>query len=66
VTAEFSVKLLRPTPSTSPLKVIAKATHRNQNRVTVEAQIESEGKIRATCTGLFVSVGPGHPGYHRW
>ena len=26
----------------------------------------SGGEVTATCRGTFVSVPPGHPGYHRW
>jgi hypothetical protein len=34
--------------------------------MTVEATLEADGKIRATCKGTFVAVEPGHPAYHRW
>ncbi len=66
VTAEFHVKLLRPTSSLAPLEVRARVVDATSRRATVEAEILSEGEITATCRGVFVSVPPGHPGYHRW
>ncbi len=65
VTADFSVKLKRPTPLAA-LRVFAKVVASEADRATVEARIESGGKITATCTGLFVAVKEGHPAYHRW
>jgi hypothetical protein len=65
VTADFAVKLKRPTPL-APLRVFAKVVSSEPDRATVEARIESGGKVTATCTGLFVAVKEGHPAYHRW
>jgi hypothetical protein len=36
------------------------------DRAVVEASIEANGKVTATCRGLFVAVKEGHPAYHRW
>jgi acyl-coenzyme A thioesterase PaaI-like protein len=66
VTANFAVKLLRPTPSDGPVKLRARAVAVDGDKVTVEATLEARGKICDTCTGTFVAVGPGHPAYHRW
>ena len=66
VTAEFSVKLLRPTPSTAPLKLTAEVLEVSDTRVKVRATMISGGKTCATLDGTFVEVGPGHPAYHRW
>jgi acyl-coenzyme A thioesterase PaaI-like protein len=66
VTAEFSVRLLRPTPSRSPLTLRARVVDSSSDRATVEARLESEGKECARFRGLFVAVKPGHPAYHRW
>jgi acyl-coenzyme A thioesterase PaaI-like protein len=66
VTAEYSVRLLRPTPSTGPLRLEARIVDSEGDRATVEATVTSEGKVRATGRGLFVAVQPGHPAYHRW
>lgn len=66
VTADYAVKLLRPTPAGSTLDLSAKVVASTKDRATVEAVIFAEGKVRATCTGTFVAVAPGHPAYHRW
>jgi acyl-coenzyme A thioesterase PaaI-like protein len=66
VTADFHVKLKRPTPSTKPLLLRARALESTDAKVVVEASIECEGKLTATCRGTFVAVEPGHPAYHRW
>jgi hypothetical protein len=36
------------------------------DRAVVEATLEANGKVTATCRGTFVAVKPGHPAYHRW
>ena len=66
VTAEFAVKLLRPTPSGSPVRIRARAVESTDTRAVIEATLESGGKACATCRGVFVAVQPGHPAYHRW
>jgi acyl-coenzyme A thioesterase PaaI-like protein len=66
VTAEFHVKLLRPTPSNQPVLLRARIVESTADRATVEATMESGGKQTATCRGLFVAVKEGHPAYHRW
>ncbi|MBT3217432.1 MAG: PaaI family thioesterase [Candidatus Marinimicrobia bacterium] len=66
VTAEYSVKLLRPTPSRSSLFLSAKLIELDGKKAVIEGELKADGKICAICTGIFVSVGPGHPGYHRW
>ena len=66
VTAQFHVKLRRPTPHDEPVRILAHATSSEGNRVEVESRIESAGEVTATCTGTFVAVGPGHPSYDRW
>jgi acyl-coenzyme A thioesterase PaaI-like protein len=66
VTADFHVKLLRPTPSQSQLELVAKAASVEADRAVIEAKLISGGKTCATCTGTFVAVKPGHPAYHRW
>jgi len=65
VTADFHVKLRRPTPL-GPLRLRARATSIENDRVLVEATLEANGKITATCSGLFVAVKEGHPAFHRW
>ena len=66
VTAEFHVRLLRPTPARSEVIVRAAPREAKGDRAVVEATLEAEGKVRATCRGVFVAVGEGHPAFHRW
>ena len=66
VTADFAVKLLRPTPSQAPVHLAARVVESKADRATVEATLESGGKVCATCRGTFVAVKPGHPAHHRW
>ena len=66
VTAEYHIKLLRPTPTGRPVRLRARPVEVSADRATVEATLESAGKVTATCRGLFVAVREGHPAYHRW
>lgn len=66
VTADFAVRLLRPTPSAGPVRLRAKVAESKDDRATIEATLEANGKVCATCRGTFVAVKPGHPAYHRW
>lgn len=66
VTSEFHVKLKRPCPTDTELEVRAKPVEVDGDKVTVEAEIVANGKVQATCRGVFVAVKPGHPAYHRW
>jgi acyl-coenzyme A thioesterase PaaI-like protein len=66
VTAEFHVKLRRPTPSDRPVRLRARVVESKDDRATVEATLESDGVVTATCRGVFVAVREGHPAYHRW
>ncbi len=66
VTADFHVKLKRPTPIEGPLKLKARVVESAADRAVVEAEIEVGGRVTATCRGTFVSVKEGHPAFHRW
>lgn len=66
VTAEFHVKLLRPTPSQALITLKARVVESTEDRATVEAELIANGKICDTCRGTFVAVKEGHPAYHRW
>jgi acyl-coenzyme A thioesterase PaaI-like protein len=66
VTAEYAIKLLRPTPTNGPVKLTARVVESSNDRAIVEATLEAGGKTCATCRGTFVAVKPGHPAYHRW
>lgn len=66
VTADFHVKLRRPTPSGGPLHLRARVVESTGDRAVVEASIEAGGEVTATMRGTFVAVQPGHPAWHRW
>ncbi len=66
VTADYAIRLLRPTPTDSPLGLVARVVESSADRATIEAVLTSAGKPRATCRGTFVAVQPGHPAYHQW
>ena len=66
VTADYSIKLLRPTPTDAPLRLVARVVASREDRATVEAELIGHGKVCATCRGTFVAARPGHPAYHRW
>ena len=66
VTANYSIKLLRPTPFDAPIFLKARVVESSADRATVEAELIANDKVCATCRGLFVAVKEGHPAYHRW
>jgi acyl-coenzyme A thioesterase PaaI-like protein len=66
VTAEYTIKLTRPTPVTGTVRLRAHVVESSATRATVEGTLEAEGEVCATCRGVFVAVKPGHPAYHRW
>lgn len=67
VTADYAIKLLRPTPTDGAVRLSAKVVESREDRATIEATLTaSNGKVCATCRGTFVAVKPGHPAYHRW
>jgi acyl-coenzyme A thioesterase PaaI-like protein len=66
VTADFHVKLKRPTPMTGPVHLSARVVESSDDRAVIEAELSAGGKVTATCRGTFVAVTEGHPAYHRW
>lgn len=66
VTADYAIKLLRPTPTQGPVDLVARVVEAADDRAIVEGTLTAAGKPRATCRGTFVAVRPGHPAYHRW
>lgn len=70
VTADFHVKLRRPTPYPGTLTVKAWPKETDDRTCIVYAEVTAnvngEEKVTATCTGTFVAVQEGHPAYHRW
>ncbi len=61
VTAHIGVNYLSPTPSDQPLQIRARVTEATDRKASVEAELSSDGQIRATCTGLFVVAGETMP-----
>jgi acyl-coenzyme A thioesterase PaaI-like protein len=66
VTADFHVRLLRPTPTAGPVHLSARVVESTDDRAVVEATLSAGGKVTATCRGTFVAVKEGHPAFHRW
>jgi acyl-coenzyme A thioesterase PaaI-like protein len=66
VTAEYTIKLLRPTPTDNAVSLSAHVVNLTGDRATVEGTLSAGGKVCATCQGTFVAVKEGHPAYHRW
>lgn len=66
VTADYTIKLSRPTPTDAEIELEAKVVEVKDDRALIEAVLTAKGKACATCRGTFVAVKPGHPAYHRW
>jgi acyl-coenzyme A thioesterase PaaI-like protein len=66
VTADYAIKLLRPTPSNGPIQLVARVAEIQADRAVIEAELLAGGKVCDRCRGTFVAVKPGHPAYHRW
>ena len=66
VTAEYTVKFLRPTPLNSQWRFDARSTRIEGDKVWVEGGLHVDGVKTAVMSGLFVAVKEGHPAFHRW
>lgn len=66
VTADYAIKLFRPTPTDGPISLSARIVESKGKRATVEGKLTAGGKVCATCRGTFVAVEEGHPAFHRW
>jgi acyl-coenzyme A thioesterase PaaI-like protein len=66
VTADYAIRLRRPTAVDRPVMLRAWPVEAGGDRVVVDAELASGGIITATCRGTFVAVGPDHPAYERW
>ena len=63
VTAEYQVRLFKPTPSGAPVHLRARIAEAGERRVVVEAELSSGGERTATCSGTFVAIREGHPAH---
>jgi len=66
VTADYAIKLFRPTPTDGLVLLSAKVVDSSADRATIEGTLSAGGKVCATCRGTFVAVKEGHPAFHRW
>lgn len=66
VTADFHVQLKRPTPIDATLHLRSRVVEAKGDRAVIEASIEANGQVTATCRGTFVAVREGHPAFFRW
>ena len=66
VTADYSIRLLRPTPTDKPIHLRAWVVESTDDRAVIEGELIVDGKVCDTCRGTFVAVTEGHPAYHRW
>jgi acyl-coenzyme A thioesterase PaaI-like protein len=66
VTAAFAVTFKKPTPSDRPVHMRARVTESTDTKAVIDASLEADGEVTATCRGTFVAVKPGHPAYFRW
>lgn len=66
VTADYAIRLRRPTPSGAPVRLRASVVSSEGPKAVVEGTLHSGDALCATCRGTFVAVGPDHPAFHRW
>lgn len=66
VTAEYTVRFVKPSPIDREWKLSAWATKIEGDRVGVSGELKVDGAVTATMTGLFVAVKDTHPAFHRW
>ena len=66
VTADYAIKLLRPTPTDGVILLRAWVESSSDDRAEIKGELSAGGKVCAICTGKFVAVTEGHPAFHRW
>ena len=66
VTAEYQIKMRRPTPTDAPVRLRARVVESSADWATVEGTLTAGGAVTATCRGVFVAVKQGHPAFDRW
>lgn len=66
VTAEFRVKLRKPTPLNKTLTLTAHCISLTANKATIHTDLTIDGVLYDSCDATFVAVLPDHPAYHRW
>ncbi len=66
VTAEYTVRFLRPSSIGSVWRLSARATKIEGDKAWVSGELTVGSEITATMNGLFVAVKESHPAFHRW
>jgi len=66
VTAEYTVRFLKPSPIDEPWRLEARATSIDGDKVSVSGELEVGSVTTASMKGLFVAVGESHPAFYRW
>jgi acyl-coenzyme A thioesterase PaaI-like protein len=66
VTADFHIRLRRPTPTDRELLLRARVAESADPKVRIAGSLEVDGVVTATVEGLFMAVTEGHPAFHRW
>lgn len=66
VTADYAIKLQRPTPTDGDIRLVARVEESSERKAVIAAELHAGGKLCATCRGTFVAVQEGHPAWHRW
>ena len=66
VTADYAIKLKRPTPMNTDLTLKARLITIDGQRAQIEGELIANGKVCATCLGNFVAIDETHPAFHRW
>ncbi len=65
VTAEYTIKLIRPTPMDGIITLEATLEHLDKNIAFIKGQLIAKDEVCDTCEGTFVAVSSDHPAYHR-
>ena len=63
VTAEYTIRLLAPTPVNELIQLRAWLVRASGRRAEVHGELGHNGQVTATCSGLFVAVKPDHPAF---
>ncbi len=66
VTAEYTMKFLKPSPINEKWELSAWATKIEGDRVNAAGELKVLGEVTAMMSGLFVAVRETHPAFHRW
>lgn len=66
ITADYSVRLRRPTPSKATLELVARFVEATEERAVVEAELRAAGEVCARLRGTFVVLKPEYTAFRPW